>query len=159
PAYAAHAKPKPGENLLTFERRTGESEHVTVPRGVDDDVGEDRETARFALERDAAKSRAIDDRIARPAVEQQSNLRLGDHLRQGELRLLRVVGDGVAHAVRTLAPHQAPPRVVLHPLRIRRVPLLARWYEGGASAGEAVGELLAKAADDLPTEAVVESQQ
>src|SRR2546421_8354619 len=100
-----------------------------------------------------------DERIARPRVEEQADLRLAHHLRERELRLLRVVRDGVADAVRTLSPDEAPALVALDERGVGGVPLLARRRDGGAAALQSIGELLTETADDGMPRAVVERQK
>ncbi len=107
-ADAAHAEPQPGQDLLALVRTAGGREQIAVAAGVDDDAGTDRETALLALEGDGGDAPSIDDRLARPGVKEQPHPRARHHLVEGETKLLGIVGDRVAHPVRTRAPHQAP---------------------------------------------------
>ena len=156
---AAHREPEPGQHLLGRVRGPGRGEDVAVAAGVDHHVGQHREAARLGLERDAGHPVAVHERLAGICVQQQLHPGVFHHLVEGELEFLRVVGDGVADAVRAVAPHQPPRSVARHERLVRAAPFASVGKDCGPAAGEAVGDFLTQAADDLPAAAVVERQQ
>ena len=76
-----------------------------------------------------------------------------------ELELLRVVGDGVANAVRCGAPDQPPTPVALDQLCARVAPVALRRVEAAAAGLQPFDQLLAEPGDDLASGAVVHREQ
>src|SRR3990170_3521651 len=85
--------------------------------------------------------------------------RLVEHLVGGEDELVRLKGDGVAHAVGAAAPDESPAAVVLHEPWVGVVPLTLRGVVDGAATLHAVHDLLTEAGDGLAAGAVVQGEQ
>ena len=84
--------------------RAGGAQHVAVAGGVDDLVGQDGLASRLALEDGPAHGAAVEDGVHTPAVEEDVDPGLGDHLDHEVLQGLGVDGGVDAPAAVADAP-------------------------------------------------------
>ena len=76
----------------TLVRGTGSREQIPVARGIDDCFGQDGLPPRLALEHGTVHGRPIDDGVDAPAMQQDLDPRLFNHLHHEVLHRLRVHG-------------------------------------------------------------------
>ncbi len=156
---APGAEPEPGVDLLQLERFPRQGGHIGVAGGIDHGAAGDSLAAGLRLDQEVCDVPAFAPNPDHAPVQPQVHTRLQHHSLCFDLELEGVVGDGVAHRVRTPAPDEAEAPIPLHERLILNAPFIGRRKERRPACGEAVDHLLAEAGDDLVAAPVVEGEQ
>ena len=131
---------------VRLKRGPGQSENIAVTRGVDNDLGEDRMAAFFALDEHTANLVALLDGSDPPRVQTQIHPPVLDHLQRRKLEHLRVDHGGPGN-------HSVERCISVLPVRdqlgIRRSPQLVRRAQQ-PFLRHAVEEIVGKTCDHLP---------